>query len=58
MAPFTMPPPRGLGLAVTSIGTGYPESRAHGPDENIRLDDMRSHMRTVARLVELMSSGA
>lgn len=58
MAPFTMSPPRGLGLPVASFGTGYPDSRAHGPNENIRLDDMRAHMHTVARLVELMSDGS
>lgn len=57
MAPFTMARPRGLGLPVAGFGTGYPDSRAHGPDENIRLDDMRAHMHTVARLVELMAGG-
>jgi acetylornithine deacetylase/succinyl-diaminopimelate desuccinylase-like protein len=57
MASFTVPRPRGLGLATTAIGTGYADSRAHGPDENIRLDDMRAHMHTVARLVEIMAQG-
>ncbi len=57
MAPFTAPPPRGLGVATAAFGVGYPDSRAHGPDENIRLEDMRNHMHTVARVVELMSSG-
>lgn len=55
MAPFTRPRPAGLGLPTAAIGTGYPDSRAHGPDENIRLEDMRAHMRTVARLLELMA---
>lgn len=55
MAPFTQTQPQGLGLATAAIGVGYPDSRAHGPDENIRLDDMRSHMHTMARLVEIVS---
>jgi acetylornithine deacetylase/succinyl-diaminopimelate desuccinylase-like protein len=54
MASFTMAPPRGLGLPVAAFGTGHNDSRAHGPDENIRLDDMRAHMHVVARLVEMM----
>jgi acetylornithine deacetylase/succinyl-diaminopimelate desuccinylase-like protein len=55
MAPFTMPPPRGLGLPTAGFGTGYPDSRAHGPDENIRLSDLRAHMQAFARLVEMMA---
>jgi acetylornithine deacetylase/succinyl-diaminopimelate desuccinylase-like protein len=54
---FVLPPPRGLGLQVAAIGTGYPDTRAHGPNENIRLDDMRSHMHAFARLVELLGAG-
>jgi len=50
---FVLPPPRGLGLQIACIGTGYPDSRAHSPNENIRLDDMRSHMHVVARLLDL-----
>lgn len=57
MAPFTQARPRGLGLAVAAIGTGYSDSRAHGPDENIRLDDMRAHMHTMGRLIEIMAEG-
>ncbi|HEY0071510.1 MAG TPA: M20/M25/M40 family metallo-hydrolase [Chloroflexia bacterium] len=57
MSVFTMPAPRGLGLPTACIGTGYPDSRAHAPDENIRLDDMRRHMHTMARLVELLVGG-
>ncbi len=55
MAPFTGKPPVGLGIPTAAFGTGYPDSRAHAPDENIRLDDMRAHMHTMARLVELMA---
>jgi acetylornithine deacetylase/succinyl-diaminopimelate desuccinylase-like protein len=54
MAPFTQAPPKGLGVPTAAFGTGYPDTRAHGPDENIRLSDMRAHMYTVARLVEIM----
>ncbi|MEO8286386.1 MAG: M20/M25/M40 family metallo-hydrolase [Chloroflexota bacterium] len=50
---FVMPPPRGLGLQIACIGTGYPDTRSHGPNENIRLDDMRAHMHVIARLMEL-----
>jgi acetylornithine deacetylase/succinyl-diaminopimelate desuccinylase-like protein len=54
MSVFTNPAPRGLGLPTACIGTGYPDSRAHAPDENIRLEDMRRHMHTMSRLVELL----
>jgi acetylornithine deacetylase/succinyl-diaminopimelate desuccinylase-like protein len=55
MASFTRSQPQGLGLPTAAIGTGYPDTRPHAPDENIRLEDMRAHMRTIARLVELMA---
>lgn len=55
MSSFTQAPPRGLGVATAGFGTGYPDTRSHGPDENIRLEDMRAHMHTIVRLVELMS---
>ena len=35
MAPFTAGPPAGLGIPTAAFGVGYPDSRAHGPDENI-----------------------
>jgi acetylornithine deacetylase/succinyl-diaminopimelate desuccinylase-like protein len=50
---FVLPPPSGLGLQIACFGTGYPDSRSHSPNENIRLDDMRSHMHVVARLLDL-----
>lgn len=53
---FVLPAPRGLGLQIAAIGTGYPDTRAHGPNENIRLEDMRAHMHTFARLVELLAT--
>jgi acetylornithine deacetylase/succinyl-diaminopimelate desuccinylase-like protein len=55
---FVLPPPRGLGLQIAAIGTGYPDTRAHGPNENIRLEDFRAHIHTFARLVELMGEKA
>lgn len=55
LAPFALPKPRGLGIPTAMFGTGYPDTRAHGPDENIRLSDMRAHMYTIARLVELLT---
>jgi acetylornithine deacetylase/succinyl-diaminopimelate desuccinylase-like protein len=55
-APFMRPGPLGLGLPTAAFGTGYPDTRAHAPDENIRLTDMRAHMHTVARLLELLST--
>ncbi|MEO5952158.1 MAG: M20/M25/M40 family metallo-hydrolase [Chloroflexia bacterium] len=55
---FVLPPPRGLGMQIAAIGTGYPDTRAHGPNENIRRDDFRAHMYTFARLVELMGENA
>ncbi|HST05298.1 MAG TPA: M20/M25/M40 family metallo-hydrolase [Chloroflexia bacterium] len=54
---FVLPPPAGLGLQIAAIGTGYPDTRSHGPNENIRLDDFRAHIHTFARLVELMGEG-
>ena len=53
-APFMRAEPLGLGLPTAAFGTGYPDTRAHAPDENIRLADMRAHMHTVGRLIELI----
>ena len=44
-------------MPVVSFGVSYFGSNPHAPDENIRLDDMRAHMHTVARLVEIMVQG-
>ncbi len=56
MAVFTQASPAGLGLPTACIGTGYPDGRAHAPDERIRLEDMKAHMHTMARLVEIMAN--
>jgi acetylornithine deacetylase/succinyl-diaminopimelate desuccinylase-like protein len=55
-APFMREEPVGLGLPTAAFGVGYPDTRAHAPDENIRLSDMKAHMLTVARLIELMGA--
>jgi acetylornithine deacetylase/succinyl-diaminopimelate desuccinylase-like protein len=55
MAPFTAARPHGLGLPTAGFGVGNPDSRAHGPNENIRLSDMRDHMRSIARVLELLA---
>jgi acetylornithine deacetylase/succinyl-diaminopimelate desuccinylase-like protein len=41
----------GLGVPVATLGSGYPGSRAHAPDENIRVEDFRRAMKHFARVV-------
>ena len=40
-----------LGVPVATAGLGYPDTRAHAPDENIRIDLYQQHARHMARLV-------
>ncbi len=40
-----------LGLPVATAGLGYPGTRAHAPNENIRLDLYLKHAKHVARIV-------
>jgi len=40
-----------LGLPVATGGLGYPDTRAHAPNENIRLDLYLKHARHVVRLI-------
>jgi acetylornithine deacetylase/succinyl-diaminopimelate desuccinylase-like protein len=40
-----------LGLPVATAGLGYPDTRAHAPNENIRLDLYLKHARHMARLL-------
>ncbi len=40
-----------LGLPVVSAGVGYPEGRAHAPNENVRISDFISGTRHTARIV-------
>ena len=41
-----------LNVPVATGGLGYPDTRAHAPDENIRIDLYLQHARHVARLLE------
>lgn len=41
-----------LGLPVATAGLGYPDTKAHAPNENIRLDLYLKHARHMARLVK------
>jgi acetylornithine deacetylase/succinyl-diaminopimelate desuccinylase-like protein len=40
-----------LGLPVATAGLGYPDTRAHAPNENIRLDLYLKHARHMARVL-------
>jgi len=40
-----------LGVPVATAGLGYPETHAHAPDENIRIDLYVQHAKHVARLI-------
>ena len=41
-----------LGLPVATMGLGYPDTHAHAPNENIRLDLYLKHARHMARVVK------
>lgn len=41
-----------LGLPVATAGLGYPDTKAHAPNENIRVDLYLKHARHMARLVK------
>jgi acetylornithine deacetylase/succinyl-diaminopimelate desuccinylase-like protein len=41
-----------LGLPVATAGLGYPDTRAHAPNENIRIDLYLKHARHMARVIE------
>ena len=45
-----------LGVPVATAGLGHPETRAHAPDENMRLDLYLKHAKHVARLIEAFAS--
>jgi len=54
MAPFR----HILKVPIVSFGIGYPGSKGHAPNENIRLNDFRRGARAVARLIhEFAQSG-
>lgn len=41
-----------LGLPVATAGLGYPDTRAHAPNENIRIDLYLKHARHMARVIQ------
>jgi acetylornithine deacetylase/succinyl-diaminopimelate desuccinylase-like protein len=43
---------RDLGLPTTGAGVGYPESRAHAPDENIRIGDFILGTKHIAAILD------
>ena len=43
---------RPLGISVINVGIGYPDSRAHAPDENIRLEDFEGGTRHLAYILD------
>jgi acetylornithine deacetylase/succinyl-diaminopimelate desuccinylase-like protein len=45
-----------LGLPTISCGIGYPKSKPHAPDENIRLDDFVNGARHIAAIIERCAS--
>ncbi|HLF74436.1 MAG TPA: M20/M25/M40 family metallo-hydrolase [Anaerolineales bacterium] len=44
-----------LGLPVATAGLGYPDTRAHAPNENIRVDLYLKHARHMARVIRKFS---
>ena len=44
-----------LGLPVATMGLGHPDTRAHAPNENIRLDLYLKHAKHMARVVKEFS---
>jgi acetylornithine deacetylase/succinyl-diaminopimelate desuccinylase-like protein len=46
-----------LGLPIATAGLGYPDTRAHAPDENIRVDLYLKHAKHVARLLAAFGEG-
>jgi acetylornithine deacetylase/succinyl-diaminopimelate desuccinylase-like protein len=45
-----------LGVPVATAGCGYPQTNAHAPDENVRIDLYVKHARHVARLLEAFAT--
>ena len=46
-----------LGLPTASAGVGYPDSRAHAPNENIRIDDFIRGMKHIAAIIDRLGRG-
>src|SRR5439155_2681687 len=45
-----------LGVPVATAGCGYPDTRAHAPDENIRIDLYLKHAKHFARLLSAFAA--
>lgn len=45
-----------LGLPVATAGLGYPDTKAHAPNENIRVDLYLKHARHMARVIKEFAS--
>jgi acetylornithine deacetylase/succinyl-diaminopimelate desuccinylase-like protein len=41
-----------LGLPIATAGLGYADTRAHAPDENLRVDHYLKHSKHVVRILE------
>jgi acetylornithine deacetylase/succinyl-diaminopimelate desuccinylase-like protein len=48
---------RELGLPVIDFGVGYPDSRIHAPDENVRVEDFLRGAKAVAALLGRFAQG-
>jgi len=46
-----------LDLPIATAGLGYPDTRAHAPDENIRVDLYLKHAKHVVRLLDAFGEG-
>ena len=44
-----------LGVPIATAGLGYPDTRAHAPNENIRIDLYTKHAKHMARLIHEFS---
>jgi acetylornithine deacetylase/succinyl-diaminopimelate desuccinylase-like protein len=45
-----------LGVPVATAGMGYPDTRAHAPDENIVVEHYTAHARHTARIIEAFAA--
>lgn len=46
-----------LQVPVACAGLGYPDTRAHAPDENLRIDHYLAHAKHVARILDAFGAG-
>ena len=45
-----------LGVPVATAGLGYPDTRAHAPDENLVVEHYQAHARHVARILDAFAA--